>query len=88
MKKHHKLILTIFFGIKKTTLNEIGLYQQRVEMYKNKNIELENELHQIQSKYNDQIREFRFLLIFKQVIVPSQVIAIVLTLVPLFYFET
>jgi len=46
-----------FFGIKKSILPEMGVYQQRIEMYKNKNSELENELVQIQTKYNEQIKE-------------------------------
>lgn len=46
-----------FFGIKKSILPEMGVYQQRIEMYKNKNSELENELYQVQSKYNEQIKE-------------------------------
>jgi coenzyme F420-reducing hydrogenase delta subunit len=42
-----------FFGIKKSSLSEIGLYQQRIQMYKHKNNELEGELHSIQ----EQIKE-------------------------------
>ena len=54
-----------FFGIKKSTLLEIGLYQQRIEMYKNKNSNLENELQQIhgQIKENEsQIKKIEQLL--------------------------
>jgi len=46
-----------FFGIRKNNIPEIGLYQQRIEMYKHKNVELENELQQIQMKYTEQITE-------------------------------
>lgn len=46
-----------FFGIKKSSLSEIGLYQQRIKMYKHKNSELESELHSIQIKYTEQIKE-------------------------------
>jgi chromosome segregation ATPase len=43
-----------FFGIKKkSSLSEIGLYQQRIKMYKTKNNELEGELQSIQ----EQIKE-------------------------------
>ena len=46
-----------FFGIKRSTLLEIGVYQQRIEMYKNKNSDLENEVQQIQMKNTEQIKE-------------------------------
>lgn len=42
-----------FFGIKKSSLFELGLYQERIEMYKHKN----SELHSIQMKYTEQIKE-------------------------------
>jgi chromosome segregation ATPase len=54
---HHNKIsqtrVNHFFGIKKSSLSEIGLYQQRIQMYKHKNNELEGELHSIQ----EQIKE-------------------------------